>query len=93
MEVRPADNVSIELYLLRERDPYDELPAPTRSYPIGPDTEAAAAGIFREASRVPRAYAEHVFDCAKCRALLLECDRRSQLPRIYAELAARVAPP
>lgn len=90
-EYHPPHRDSIELYLLRERDPHEALPLEERSYPIGPDTEAAAAGIFREADAVPQAYAEHVVTCASCRAQLLERDARGQLPRVYAELAARVA--
>ncbi|AUX44308.1 hypothetical protein SOCE26_057720 [Sorangium cellulosum] len=82
---RPRDDTSFSLFALR-RDgaPLYELGVPVQFH-VHPDTEAAAAGIFREGG-LTRCYREHAPACAVCRDQLRSAAARGVLPEVFRPL-------
>ncbi|WP_437668866.1 hypothetical protein [Sorangium sp. So ce131] len=82
---RPPDDAPFSLFALR-RDgaPLHELGAPVQHH-VHPDTEAAAAGIFR-VDGLTRSYREHAPACAVCRDQLRSAAARGVLPDAFRPL-------
>jgi hypothetical protein len=83
--VREADDLAFTVYArLQDVDALRAVPIGF-SPRISPDTEAAAAGIFRY-DGCDLAFAEHAPACAVCQANLAAVARTNQLPQGFAAL-------
>ncbi|WP_437949141.1 hypothetical protein WME98_52685 [Sorangium sp. So ce296] len=82
---RPRDDTAFSLYALRrDGDPLYALGVPVQFH-VHPDTEAAAAGIFR-IDGLTDSYREHAPACAVCRDALRRAADRGVLPDEFRPL-------
>ncbi|WP_437475750.1 hypothetical protein WME75_24125 [Sorangium sp. So ce1014] len=82
---RTGDDASFSLYVLRrDGEPLYALGVPVQFH-VHPDTEAAAAGIFR-VDGVTDSYREHAPACAVCRDALRSAADRGVLPDEFRPL-------
>lgn len=82
---RTRDDTPYSLYVLRsEGAPLYALGVPVQLH-VHPDTEAAAAGIFRTDGLTP-SYREHAPACAACRDALRSAAERGVLPDVFQPL-------
>ncbi|MBL8975835.1 MAG: hypothetical protein JNK56_34855 [Myxococcales bacterium] len=82
---RESDGVAFAIHLVRDRPEALAGLGLQVSRHVSPDTEAAAAGIFR-VGEPPRAFVEHASGCARCREQLASSARAGQLPAGYLRL-------
>ena len=83
--VRATDELAFTVYVLRKDEDALSSIAIGFSPRVSPDTEAAAAGIFR-VDGCELAFAEHAPTCAVCQANLTALARTNRLPRDFAAL-------